>query len=301
MLSWQKNAQVVKSPWQRKMRTLSLILGLLILLVAFLAIIGWQIYKQNSHNLIVEKVSSLVPFPAMQVNSHYLTYYDFLKNYQAAAKFFSQQASQVQYTDNDLRQFAMDRLLFNYLLRQVAAEYKITVTREEMDADLEAIIKNKGSKNEVVAFLRDNYDLTLLEYEKYFILPKLYYNKASEVVNDDETLNGEAKKKIQQALSRLRNNEKFEDLVAEYNGSFSQKQFYRGDLPQAIEDDLYIYEPGEYSDVIGLADSYQILRLDSKDLDKGILTISAIVVPTKNIDQLVSEKKAISQIKYFVQ
>ena len=142
--------------------------------------------------------------------------------------------------------------------------------------------------------------MNLREYKKYFTGPNLYYDKTNLAIIDDEILNGQAKKDIQEALSRLRNNEDFYQLIKEYNGSLTKQNFQRGELPKDIEDQLFSMSEGEFTDVLALAGSYQIIKLEKKDLDRGVLTLSFIIVETVNLDDLLKEQRDKAEIEIYI-
>jgi parvulin-like peptidyl-prolyl isomerase len=275
------------------------VFGLVVLVVAFLVVLIWQIYYLQNRSQIIEKIAEIIPFPAAKVNNNFISYSDYLKSLRAADNFYQRQNSQ-DLPEAELKKFALERLIFNELVKSVAQIYKTEVSTQEIDNEMANIIQQKGSREEVESFLRDYYGISLVDYKKQFVEPRLYFIKASEAVADDEGLNGEAKKQIQQVLSRLRNGEKFEDLSKELEGSFINRDFYRGELPTDVEDDLFNLEPNSYTDIITLSDSYQIIRLEKLDKEKGVLTLSALVVPIKTVSQLAEEKRKSEQIKIYL-
>lgn len=294
-----KEIKKIKKKFNGHGLKIAVILGFLILVIAFISVNAWQIYGLNSQSVFTEKVSKVIPYPAARVNNEFISYYDFLKNFAAANKFYQKQGIN-NLAVSDLQKFVLeDRLINNVLVREIAKDYKISVSQKEIDQEIDLIIQNKGSQKEFAKFLADFYDLSIRDYKEYFTKPNLYYDKTNDVIIDDELLNGQAKKDIQAALNRLRNQENFYELIKEYDGVENQ-QIARGDLPAGIEDELFSMTEGEYTDVVNLAGSYQIIKLEKKDSDKGILTLSFIIVKTVNIDDLLKEHRAKADIEIYI-
>jgi parvulin-like peptidyl-prolyl isomerase len=147
--------------------------------------------------------------------------------------------------------------------------------------------------------------LDILGYKKIFVIPNLYYDKTNQAVIEDNLINGEAKKKAQEALNKLRNNESFEEVAKTYSDDInkdknaSQENFLRGELAKDIEDELFSMKEGTYTDIITLPDSYAIFKLLKKDENKGVLTTQRIVIKLKTLDNLITEQKQKAQIKIY--
>lgn len=269
-------------------------------LAAFLFFSYWQIYKLNSDSVVIEKISQIVPFPAAKVDNSFISYYDYLRNYQAAKKFYASQ-NFVDASQQDLKKIVLeDRLINSVLIKKLAKKYGLEVSSEDVENAINEIVANKGSKKEVEDFLKEYYDLTLAEYKEYFTIPNLYYSKVEAALTDDETVSGEAKKNIQQALSRLRNGEDFYAVASDYKDSLTNRDVYRGELPQEIEDDLYAMDEGKYTDVVSLPGSFQIIKLEKKDPELGVLNLSVIIVPTVAVEEVVKKEREQSEVKIYI-
>lgn len=288
---------------------LGIILGLLVLLLAFLGIMAWGIYKLDWQGPFIENLVSIVPYPAARVGSSYVSFYDYLKDLGAASKYYEKQRrsgfSNIP-SAADLKKIVLeDRLVKNILVQKIAAELGIKITASDVQNKLDEIIKNQGSKEGLVNFLNNFYGLSISEYEKYFILPNLYYDQAELKIENDSTINGEARKKIEEALSKLKNGQKFDDVLKQY-GEGGQNQeggltgnFLRGELPKTLEDQLFSMSIGSHTEIITLPGSYSIIELVNKDFDKGVLTLKAIMVKTKTLDDLVQDLKNKTRIRIY--
>ncbi|MFA5187943.1 MAG: peptidylprolyl isomerase [Patescibacteria group bacterium] len=300
-----------KIKWNSKFRNIFIagILILAVLLIAAAGVLSWGIYKLAWQGPFIEQILSIIPLPAAKVNGAYITYPEFLQNLKPAIKFYTKQ-KEAGFgnipTPEQLKKIVLeDRLVVNILVKQIAKRYNITVSPAEIEAKTQEIIQNKGSQAEVEKFLQDYYGLSLEEYKKIFIVPNLYYDQTSGAVIDDENINGAAKNKIQEALSKLRDGEAFEEAAKTYSedplatNNASQENFLRGELPKDIEDQLFAMSAGEFTDVLTLPNSYAILKLEQKDEDKGVLTVRKIIVKIKILDDLIQAEKQKSKIEIY--
>jgi len=289
---------------------LGIILGFVILVVLFLGIVGWGIYKLDWRNDFIAKVTQIVPFPAAKVGNNFILYSDYLTTLNSAIKFYEKQdPTLIKNEDNlkEIKKMALDdRLIKNLLVKKIAQRYNVTVSQEEVQAKLSEIILNKGSQAELEKFLADYYNFSSADYKKYFIEPNLYYDKTNQAVADDDKLNGAARKKVEEFLSKLKSGGNFEELAKVYSEDDKAKEggfvseFHRGQLPKTIEDQLFGMQEGEYTGLLVMADRFQVFKLEKKDLDKGLLTLRTISVRMTNLDDLLKEERAKTKIQIFV-
>jgi len=288
---------------------ISVIICLVVLIALFFGTMAWGVYKLGWRGGFADNFLEIMPWPAAKVNQVNILYPDYLKDLKAAEKFYAKQ-KESGYTNiptsEQLQKIILeDRLITNVLVKEIANRYKITVSQKDIDEATNTVIANAGGQDKMTKFLKDYYGLDLLDYKKYFVEPNLYYDKTNEAVIDDESLNGAAKKKIQEALSKLRNGENFEDVAKAYSENekadqhASQENFLRGELPKDLEDQLFALADGKYTDVVTLPDSYAIFKLLKKDDDKGVLTTQRIIVKLKTLADLITEQKQKAQIKIY--
>ena len=288
---------------------IAVIISFLILIVLFFGVMAWGIYKLNWRGGIMDKFLEVMPLPAAKVDRNYILFPDYLKALSAAEKFYAKQQEKGFKnipTHDELQKIVMEeRLVQNILVKEISAKYNITVSQEEINDNANEVLNNAGGEEKFKTFLNDFYGISIQDYKKIFIEPNLYFDKTNEAIIDDESINGAAKKKIQEALSKLRNGEKFEDVVRAYsedlqaNENASQEFFMRGELPKDIEDQLFAIAEGKYTDVLTMTDSYTIFKLLKKDEDKGSLITQKIIVKIKTLSDLLKEQKEKAQIEIY--
>ena len=300
-----------KIRWQFKSTNLiiALLACLLVLAILFLCTLSWGVYKLDWRGQFVDQIMSYLPLPAAKVDNTYILFPEYLQALKAAEKFYAKQkeANYPNVPDSDkLKQIVLeDRLIANILVKKIAKGYNISVSQADIDAKIDEIVQNSGSQDKFEKFLKEYYGLDILGYIKIFVIPNLYYDKTNQAVIEDNLINGDAKKKAQEALNKLRNNESFEEVAKIYSDDInkdknaSQENFLRGELAKDIEDELFSMKEGTYTDIITLPDSYAIFKLLKKDENKGVLTTQRIVIKLKTLDNLITEQKQKAQIKIY--
>lgn len=281
----------------------------IIILILSLAGLTYAVYNFDLNRSFLTQAAKYIPYPAAKVNSDYISYYDFIINTKAAAQFYQSQLEEFEQvpSQQELEKIVLeDRLVENVLVKELADQYKVIITQQDIDAELNSIIEKYGSEQQVIDFLNKYYGISLQQYEKYFIKPNLYYDYTNEAITDDESLNQEPKTQIQDALIRLRNGESFEALANEINneeliqGDGLLGVYQRGEIPKEIEDQIMALEIGEFTDVVTMADSFQIIKLEDRDEETGAMTLKGIIVPIITIEDLLAEKREQAEINIYV-
>lgn len=301
-----------KAPLKATTFITGLLLAILIILITFLGIISWGIYKLNWQGDFIDAIVKIVPYPAARVDKNFILFSDYLKDLNAANKFYNKQSGSgfpnIPSEEQLKKTILEDRLVREIITSRICSHLGVTVTQSDIDKKLDEIIGNVGSREATEKYLQDWYGISIDDYKKYFIKPNLYEDFAEAKIMDDMTINGEARKKIDEAYNKLKKGESFDKVFDEFsefkpadNGNTKSMtgNFLRGELPKSLEDSLFLLKAGQYTDVVKLSGSYSIIKLISKDEDKGVLVLKTILVKSKNLNDLVQEEKNKSTIKIY--
>lgn len=301
-----------KAPIETTTFIVGLFLSFIILIIAFLGIIGWGIYKLNWQGDFINNIVRIIPYPAARVDKNFILFSDYLKDLNAANKFYKKQSSSgfpnIPSEEQLKKTILEDRLVREIITSRICSRLNVIVTDADINKKLDEIIGNVGSREATEKYLQDWYGISIDDYKKYFIKPNLYEDFAEAKIMDDMAINGEARKKIDQAYNELKKGESFDKVFDEYsefkpadngNAKSMTGNFLRGELPKNLEDSLFLLKAGQYTDVIKLAGSYSIIKLISKDEEKGVLVLKTILVKTKSLNDLVQEEKEKSNIKIY--
>ncbi|MCX6745378.1 MAG: peptidylprolyl isomerase [Candidatus Parcubacteria bacterium] len=303
-----KRAKKIKTSVNLKALIIGILISLGLALVVFAGIIYWGFYLLDWRGNFMVQVSQILPLPAATVDGQTVLYKDYINTLNISRKFYESQTQKGIKglpADEEVQTNVINRLIEDRMIINLARKYNIRVTKQEISDKMEEIIQNKGTREETEKFLKDFYGIDIKTYEHEFIEPNLWYNKTDQAIRADETINGPTMKKIHDALNDLKNNKSFEETAKQYSEGDSAAtggvigNFLRGELPKDIEDKLFSMNEGEYTDILTVRNTLQIIRLEKKDEAKGVLTLSAISAKIKTVDDVVKEAKEKAQIKIY--
>ena len=272
-----------------------------VIVILFLLIFSIGLYGLHWQNNFVNQVVKIIPYPAARVGSFWVSYSDYLNNFAAIKKFYSQQSG-VDPADlpdeAQMKKAIMERLVENAILPQLLAKENLTVSQSEIDIQYKALVDAQGNEQSVLDFLNNWYGWTKADYFKYFLIPDIEESKLSQKLVDELPQNIEARNKIIDILKKLKSKESsFEDLAKEY----SQDKYAadgglmgevpRGYLPSDIEDEIFAAQKGYITDILTLSDSYQIIKVLDINEDQGLVKIARIYIKLKNLNDIIEEYK----------
>lgn len=232
--------------------------------------------------------------PVAKVNGQDITWRQFLNAIASEMQNYQWYYGPVRPEDEEaLSAVALDKLITDRLLLQAVEEEKISVTREELDAEIQKLKDEFESEEEFNTWMNSvGVTMKILEeyYTDYVKVTKLIELKKGVVeVTEDDIRNyyegvelnqifissGEdALVRAQEIHAQLISGEDFGELAYEYSDDY-QSAFYggsvgfvrRGDFTEAeLMEAAFALEVGEISPVISSADGYYIFQISGKKL-----------------------------------
>lgn len=191
--SWQSLTTTIRLAWikywtlQRKgswdgmslKRALSLFITFLLAVyfIIGLPVFGYFVYVKKSGGLPLAIASTLYPFPVATVGSEVILlkpYYDRL----TYIEYFNKQTGQAVPQGETLRNQVITKLIDEAVTRTWANRSGVTVSRKDIDAAYDKIIKDRGSEADVVSVLSKLYNLSDAEFKR--LIPDLLYREKVE-------------------------------------------------------------------------------------------------------------------------
>ncbi len=145
--------------------------------VVGLPILGYFIYFKKSGGIPLAIASTLYPFPVATVGGDtiLLKPYSDRLNY---LKFFNKQTQTALPDEAALRDQVVSKLVDEAIIRQWANREGIVVTRDDIDAAYDKIVKDQGSESNVKSVLSQLYNLNDVEFKK--LIPDVLYREKIE-------------------------------------------------------------------------------------------------------------------------
>lgn len=142
-----------------------------------LPLFGYYVYVKKSDGLMLTIASNLYPFPVATVGSEIVLlkpYHDRL----TYIKFFGKQTGQPVPQGEALRAQVTTKLIDEAITRTWANREGIDISRHDIDAAYQKIIKDKGSEGDVKTVLSKLYNLSDAQFKR--LIPDLLYREKVE-------------------------------------------------------------------------------------------------------------------------
>lgn len=293
--------------WMKKM-----IVGIIVLIVLIPIItLLLSMYVFNVRAATIDSVAKVIPLPVVQVNGHWLTYADWRAGVATVNHFYSQKEelglagtlpdlSQEQIESNEL-----DRLIERELLNELADQFGVTVTLEEIDEEYQTtIVPQAVDETEIATTIQTMYGWTIDQFKQEVVREVVLRRELQTAMNADVTLNAVARQEIDQAKVELDGGADFAEIAKKYSDDGSAAE--GGDLGW-IEKDQTVPEfesvafatsVGETSDVFASVYGFHILKvLETEDAK---VHVSHILAKFISIDEQLKSMKDSAKIQKWV-
>lgn len=276
-------------------------------LAIFIAIFGVLIYKYKSDSKLVYNVSKVVPYPVERVNGRFVTYAQYLFEFNSVKNYFLKQKG----PDNkpaidfnsaegkaklvEVRKQILDQLKTDTVTRQLVDKHKIKVTDKEVDEQIEQITKTSGGPEKVKEVLTEYYGWTLADL-KTKVKFQLAKQKLQTKLSSDEGVNAQAKSKAEEVMGKIKSGGDFGELAKQYSQDSSASaggdlgSFGKGQMVPEFESAAFALQPGQVSDLVKTKFGYHIIKVIEKKDD----TVHAahILIKTIDFDQYLKDETA---------
>lgn len=243
-----------------------------VVLVAFLGVAWWQLYKAQTTNAFFYRTVRIVPVPVASVDGQWVRYGDYLTLYRPVEHFMRENGQLAQAPKDQERQLnlykrsVLDQAIANAYAEKIAGEKNITVSEADVN---EVVLKGRQASNGSIS--QELYDASLTETlgfsrEEYrqLIHQSLLYKKVVYAVDD------KAKQTADTLKRQAKSDSDFSKLAAQLGGGSTAGS--SGDYVQTTTPDGGLalaaskLQQGQLSDVITStnSDGYYVVRLDGK-------------------------------------
>lgn len=295
---------------------LGLIVGIISIFCFVSAVFIFGIYKLNWNGTYSLMFMRYLHLPAVSVDGKWLLLYDFYKDFNTLKHFYAVQEKEtgkmVPLTDAEIKKSTINRMLEQFFLTELAKQYDIVVTKEELDSELAKIISQAGSEEEVDKTLKSLYGWNRQDFQKNVLNFFLLRKKLEEHYRNDPEIVNQAREKAEDVLNKvLSQPENFADFAKMYSDDQATASdggdlgnFGKGVMSKTFEDVAFALDVNEISDLVQTQEGFHIIQVYDKKLDdKGNATsVSArhILIKIKRLDDVLKELKDKSSIRYFI-
>lgn len=288
------------------MITVGIIISLTVLFVGYSVI---ALYKLDSTSSFLYRMTQVVPFPVAKAGSRFVSYENYLFElrhymyfYQHQQKLdFGTEAGQQQLEDYKKR--ALEKVINDAYVKQLADQNKISVTSQEVDNQITILRRQNrlgGSEQAYEDALLQNFGWTPADFKRV-IRQQLLEQK---VVS---TLDTETHAQADKSLAEIQAGQPFDQVAAEAvksggnvtAGVYESVDSASRDLSPITTDALFKLKPGETSGVINTGYSLQILKNLETAAD-GKIKAAYINFEFKDINSYINDLKDKQKARQFI-
>lgn len=258
-------------------------LSVAIVVVAAIVFFAWcvlALYRFQSTSAFMYDVTRVLPFPVAKAGPNYVSYENYLFELRHNMHYYETQ-QKVDFSSTDgkrqlaiYKKQAMQDVINNAYIKQLAAEHHISVSNQEVDSEVALVrAENRLGGNQQVFenVLSEFWGWTVDDFKRELKQQLL----AQKVV---AALDTGTQQRAQQALDALKRGAKFADVAkqmsddtatrgqgGQYSGVISQSD---RDIAPQVTAELFKLKPGQTSGIINSGYSLEIVRVLSRQGDK---------------------------------
>lgn len=239
--------------------------------IGFFAYCTLSLYRLRGNSTFLYRVTQVLPFPVAKAGNQYVAYENYLFELRHYVHYYE---SQLKLDFNSVagkaqleafQKQALDKVISDAYVKKLAVKYKVTVSDKEV-ADQIAIVREQnrlGSSDQVFEdVLRDYWGWNVDDFKRSLRAQLL----AQKVV---ATLDTETKQRATDALQELNAGADFGATAKKYSddtatkdagGDFGTVDRTNRDLTAQTIETLFSLKPGEYSGIINIGYSLEIVK-----------------------------------------
>lgn len=279
------------------------------LAVAFIVYCILALYRFGSTSTFIYRVTQVIPFPVARAGSDFVSYENYLFELRHYIHYYQTQLN-VDFANEEkeqletFRKTALQNVVNDAYIRQLAKQHKISVSDAELDTQI-ALLRNQnrlGSSNQVFEdVLKEFWNWSINDFKRELRQQIL----AQKVVS---ALDTDTHNRAQNVLNSLANGGDFAALAKQSSEDPSTKDIggdygftierTNRDLSPQVIDALFKLEAGQTSGIVETPLGLEILRVREKDANG--LRASHIYLAFKGIETYVHPLKEQKRARNFI-
>lgn len=291
-----------KETVEKKIRPLTIILGLIVFLFVYLLVIGVSVYVFGVDNNLTQKTLAYVPYPVAIWKTSVVTEGKLKSQLRSARMFyenqdFSDMGMRVDFATEDGKKRLkikekniLNKLIENRLIEDEAKKRGLTINAEDVSQAVSRKMQEYGSEDYLKSSLEKLYGWQLADFEENIVKPDMYKEKLFDSIKKSDPKMTAAKSKIDLALQELNEKKSFAGVVEKYSEGESAKSagelgwFTNEEMLPEISQVVFGLKKGEQSPIIESSLGYHIVFVEDKKTENGVdkVQLKQIFVRTDN-------------------
>ena len=291
-----------KRNYEKQIRPLTILWGLIIFSVVYLIVVGILIYGFGANNKLTQKTAAIFPYPAASWGANVITENKLKNQLESARMFYEKQdfsdlGMRIDFATEDGKKRLkikekniLNKLIENRLIENEAKKRGLTINSEDISQAVSRKMQEYGSEE----YLRNNlerlYGWTLQDFEENIVKPDMYKEKLFENIKETDSEMAAAKSKIDSAQKELDAKKDFSDVAEKYSEGESAKSkgelgwFNGSEMLPEIAQVVFGLKKGERSGIIESSLGYHIVSVEDKKTENETdkVQLKQIFVRTNN-------------------
>ena len=280
-----------------------------LLVVFFVVIFGYGIYRHSWKSDFVFNLSKIVPYPAILVDWEPVRVSTYLSDLKTLEKYWHAQNNNSGVflgipDSNEIKETLVNKLIDNKIVSIWARKNNIIVLPDEVEDEWQRTVINEYGQAQIDDFLQDYYGWSESQYKNKVLEPILIREKVISALlekesNTDEALSKKAGEILEIVLDSPDN---FAQYATEYNTDLFLKRssgesgyFPKGVFSPELENKIFTMQIGEISEPIKTASGYHIVKLEDLLFDgqnnPTQANIREILIKSFDFDEWLEEQK----------
>lgn len=267
---------------------------LVLAVIAFFVYSGLALYKFQSSNAFIYRVTQVLPFPVAKAGGSWVAYENYLFQLRRFEHYYESQ-QRVDFSSKDGKQQldrykpqALQQVIDDAYVKQLAAKHHVSVSGREVDAAIASFrAQNQlGNSNQELADVANQFFGWSIDDLKRELKQEILTEKVA------ATLDTNAQSQAQTALSQVKSGVDFGQVAKQLSQDAATKDnggqygdtaitAASTDIPAPVVQALEQLQPGQFSDIIVTDRSLEIVKLISRT--DGKMTAAHISIPYKPI------------------
>jgi foldase protein PrsA len=275
---------------------------LVVVLISFMSYLLLSLYKFQSTSEFTYQVTKIVPLPVARVGGKFILYENYLFELRRYIHYFESQPNvdfntpQGKSQLDEQRKKALEKVVDQAYVKKMAKERNITVSSEEVDAQIKILKEQSRLGNDSKVFedvLKDYYGWSVSDFRRT-IADQLLAQKLR------ASFNPEAAIKAKDAMAQLKAGKDFAAVAKELSEDAGTKDkggeygylISKTDrsIPAQITSALFGIKTGKYSEPIDVGYGLVIVKNVSTEGDKAKAAV--IVIKYQELDKFLNDYKA---------
>ncbi|MBP6005787.1 peptidylprolyl isomerase [Candidatus Saccharibacteria bacterium] len=286
---------------------LGVIVGLIILLLVG---VGVAIYGFKSENKLVYRVSRIVHYPVVTIDSkvfpwlstnsagydQYLYYLEATKQGEKIVR--ERQGNTAEISEEDylqLKSEILDNLGDRLILDAEAKKRNIDVTDQEIQDRYSQLVENSGGEEQAKSFIRDYFGWSVEEWQENILKKGLLEEKLAKTLSEDQGLKDQARVRAEEVLSKVQAGEDFAELAKQYSEDSSAENggdlgvIEKGVTVKSFEDAAFALDKDQTSGIVETEYGFHIIKVNDKSDDK--IRVSHILIKAVSFESWMEQAR----------